>query len=198
MAKKYEMIEDKTLKIGDRLLHKIRALIDIENACVKSGDEGGWIEKEENLSQDGDAWVSGDARVYDDARVYGDAWVSGNAWVYGDAQVSGNARVCGNAWVSGNARVSDNAWVSGNARVFGEYKMITVSNMGREQRTTTYFVCADKKIRVNCGCFFGTLEEFRRKVRETHGDSKHAQAYLMAADLAESVLDVGNGEERSK
>jgi len=52
--------------------------------------ELGWrIEKEENLSQDGDAWVSGDARVY------GNAWVSGNARVYGNACVSGNASVSG-------------------------------------------------------------------------------------------------------
>lgn len=30
---------------------------------VKAGDKGGWIEKEENLSQEDDCWVSGDACV---------------------------------------------------------------------------------------------------------------------------------------
>jgi len=52
---------------------------------VTKGELGGWIEKESNLSQDGDAWVS------DNARVYGDAWVSDNAQVYGDARVSAKA-----------------------------------------------------------------------------------------------------------
>ena len=42
-------------------------------ANVSEGELGGYIEKECNLSQDGNAWVSGDARVYGDARVSGDA-----------------------------------------------------------------------------------------------------------------------------
>ena len=143
----------------------------------------------------GNAWVHGNAEVSGNARVSGDAWVhgnaevSGNARVYGDARVYGNARVFGNAWVYGNARVSGDAWVSGNARVSGAYKIMTISNMGTVQRTTTFFVCKDGKIRVNCGCFFGDLNEFREQVRRTRGGTKHEKAYLAAADLAESVLD---------
>ena len=37
---------------------------------LSDGLIGGWIEKEENLSQDGDCFVSGDARVYGNARVF--------------------------------------------------------------------------------------------------------------------------------
>lgn len=71
--KKFELTDEtKTLDDGT-VLHRIKALIDFGE--VKAGIIGGWIEKETNLSQDGDAWV------YGDARVYGDAWVSGNAWV---------------------------------------------------------------------------------------------------------------------
>jgi len=113
--------------------YQIEALKDF-NIVVK-GEKGGWVEKEDNLSQDGDAWVYGDARVYGDAQVYGDAWVSGNAqvygnarvygdaWVYGDARVSDNAQVYGDAQVYGNARVSDNAQVSGNAWVYGNARV---------------------------------------------------------------------------
>ena len=45
--------------------------------CTKSfkyaqkGDFGGYVEKEGNLDQENDAWVSGNARVYGDAVVYG-------------------------------------------------------------------------------------------------------------------------------
>ena len=42
-------------------LYQIRALKDFGN--VKVGDLGGWIEKEANLSQQGNAWVSGNALV---------------------------------------------------------------------------------------------------------------------------------------
>ena len=67
---------------------------------------GGWIQTENNLSQDGNAWVYGDARISGDAQVYGNARVYGDAWVYGDARVSGNAQVYGYALVSGDAKVS--------------------------------------------------------------------------------------------
>ena len=36
---------------------------------IKEGELGGFIEKEANLSQDGNAWVYGDARVYGDADI---------------------------------------------------------------------------------------------------------------------------------
>ena len=103
---KYKLTKNKKT-IKEITLYQIEALKDFLN--VKKGDLGGWIEKESNLSQQGDCWVSCRARVCDNAIVSDNAWVFGNAWVYGCAWVSGNARVFG------NARVSGNDWVSGNA-----------------------------------------------------------------------------------
>ena len=178
---KYQLLKDETIEVFGKKLFRIQALVNI-GSSVEVGDKGGFIEKEENLSADGDAWVYGDARVYGDAQVYGNAQVCGDARVCGNAQVYGNARVYGDAQVYGDARVC------GDAQVCGEYSMLIVSNIGSVQRTTTFFVCADLKIRVSCGCFFGDLAAFRAKVRETHKDTKHAQTYLAAADFAESVL----------
>ena len=56
-------------------LNRIRAVTTIAAIGVAAGDVGGWIEREENLSAYGNAWVSGDARVYGDARVSGGARV---------------------------------------------------------------------------------------------------------------------------
>ena len=80
--KKFELTTDTKMFLGKKLF-RIKALISFGN--VKAGDVGGYIEKEENLSQWGNAWVSGDAKVYGNAWVYGDAEVYGNAWVYGNA-----------------------------------------------------------------------------------------------------------------
>ena len=113
--KKFELTTETETCCG-RTLYRIKALKSFGGVCV--GDLGGWVEKEENLSHDGDAWISGDARVYDNARVSGDARVFGNAWVSGDAWVFGNAWVFGDAWVFGEARVSSDAGVSSNARVY--------------------------------------------------------------------------------
>lgn len=126
----------------------------IDFGDVKAGEPGGYVEKEGNVSQDD------------------------NAWVYDNAWVSGNARVSGDARVSGNARVSDDARVSGDA----DYAL--VQGFGTEFRCTTFYRGKDKKIMVNCGCFHGNLEAFRKQAKETRS-GKIAKEYLMIADLME-------------
>jgi carbonic anhydrase/acetyltransferase-like protein (isoleucine patch superfamily) len=98
-------------------LYRVIALRDFGD--VKKGDEGGFVESEDNLSHEGNCWVSGNARVSGDAWVRGEAVVYGNAWVSGDALVSGNARVFGNAKVYGDTMVYGDAVLSGNARIYG-------------------------------------------------------------------------------
>lgn len=81
--KKYKFTgETKTiyLPFGTVTLHRIKAVV--EFGLVKVGDLGGWIEKEENLSHEENAWVYGDAEVCGNAKVYGNAWVCGNAKVF--------------------------------------------------------------------------------------------------------------------
>src|SRR5260363_377882 len=128
MSKKYELLKEDCIEHDGRTLYRIRALRDFKYVGI--GQLGGYIEKEENLSHEGEAWVFDNARVFGDARVfsnarvfsstqvYGDAWVYDNARVFGDARVSGNAWVYGDVAVFGNAQVSGNAWVSGKAWVF--------------------------------------------------------------------------------
>ena len=156
--KKYELTAEFIEKWGKKLF-RIKALISF--GSVEAGELGGYIEKEDNLAHDGNAWVSGDARV------------SGNARVSGDAEVSGNARV------SGDARVYGDAEVSGNA----DYLLI--GRIGSRFSFTTFFKNKDKGITVSCGCFLGTIAEFRAKVTDTHGNNKHAKIYNLAADMAE-------------
>ena len=74
--KKFEFTgETKTISLFFRTatLHRIRAVA--EFGLVKIGDLGGWIEKEENLSHEGKAWVCGNAEVWGDAKVCGNAEV---------------------------------------------------------------------------------------------------------------------------
>lgn len=120
--KKFELTSEFVTFLGKKLF-RIKALISFGN--VKEGELGGYVEKEENLSNDGNAWVSGNA---DYATVHG---------------------------------------------------------FGSEYRTTTFFRTKAGDIGVRCGCFYGTLEEFRAKVKETHGETKTAKEYLMVADLME-------------
>ena len=240
MSKKYELTSE-TIETDEGItLYRIKALKDFGN--VNKGDLGGFIESEDNLSQEGITWVYDNARVFGDAKVFGNALVYGNAvvfgtvLVYGNAQVSGdakvfrNARVYENAQVSGNACVYENAQVFGNARVYGNAVVFgtvlvygnaqvsgdvqlygnaqlcgnaqvsgdaciygnakvtsvddysTISNFGTQYRTTTFFRCEDGEIRVSCGCFYGTIPEFKNQVKGTR-EGKIAKEYLIIADL---------------
>ena len=132
--KKYELTAEFIEKCGKKLF-RIKALIGF--GSVEAGELGGYVEKEDNLAQ------------------------NGNAWVYG------NARVCGNAEVYGNA----------------DYLLI--GRIGSRFSFTTFFKNKDKGITVSCGCFLGTIAEFRAKVSDTHGNNKHAKIYNLAADMAE-------------
>ena len=67
--KKFELIPDSKIEVFGRALFRVRALVAFVG--VDAGDEGGYVEKEENLNQEGNAWVCDNAQVYGDARVYG-------------------------------------------------------------------------------------------------------------------------------
>ena len=194
--KKYEFTgETKQINTISRTvtLHRIKASVAFGN--IKSGDIGGWIEGEENLSHDGNAWVYGDAWVYGNARVYGDAWVFGDAWVYGNARVYGDAWVSDDAQVYGDAQVSGNAWVSGDAQVSGSKHVLLVGPIGSRNDYTTFFRNRNRGISVSCGCFLGEIDKFIEKVIETHGENKHASVYRAAAELAKLQIDLSEIEE---
>ena len=140
---------------------RIECIIDCKWAKV--GDKGGWIEKENNLS--------------------GNAWVSGNAEVSGNAKVIGNAKVYGDAKVYGNAKVSGNAWVYGNA----DYCCFQA--FGSAGRTTTVFKTPDG-VRINCGCFNGSLDDFVKQVERTHGDNKFGREYRAIIEVIKAKFDL--------
>lgn len=149
--KKYELTEE-TSEVAGLTLHRIKAVAALNN--ISAGELGGFIEKEENLSQ------------------------YGNAWVYGNAEVYGNAKVCGDAEVYGDAEVC------GNAEIRGDGHLITIGTIGSRNSYTTFFRDKSGGISVKCGCFCGNIDEFLEKVSDTHRDNHHAKTYRAAAELA--------------
>lgn len=74
---------------------------------------------------------------------------------------------------------------SGNAWVYGNAHYATAKGFGSEFRNTTFFRLKDGGIGVRCGCFQGTLAQFRERVRGTYPEGKKGKEYLMLADLME-------------
>ena len=66
---------------------------------------------------------------------------------------------------------------------------MAIGPIGSRDDTITFTRNKKGGIFASVGCFFGTLAEFRAKVSDTHGGNVHAQAYLMAAQLAELRID---------
>lgn len=57
--KKFELTAEFVTNVFGKKLFRIKALVAFGN--VEKGELGGFIEKEDNLSHDGNAWVSGSA-----------------------------------------------------------------------------------------------------------------------------------------
>lgn len=155
MSKKYKLT-DETINLNGATLYRIEALKDFGE--IKKGDKGGFIESENNLAHEGDAWVSDNAHVYGDACVFDNARVYNNAFVSGYAQVYGNAFVYGNAWLYDNTRVCGYAWVSDNARVYGDANVCDDSSVfGSACVYDNARVCGDALVR-GYACVCGDAE----------------------------------------
>ena len=94
MTKKYELVLEDSIEFFEQKLFRIRALTDFDS--VKAGDLGGYIQSNENLSHEGNAWISEDAKVCERAEVCDNAEVYGNAEVAGDTWIMDYTEVCGN------------------------------------------------------------------------------------------------------
>ena len=194
---KYKLTDETMTTESGVLLHRIECVECF--ADVKAGDIGGWIEREENLSQYGNAWVYGNARVCDNAQVYGNALVCDNAQVcdnaevYGDADVYGDARVCGYARVCDNARVYGNAQVYGNAVIDNINDYIVFKNNWSSGR---YFTWTRSNDMWKVGCFYGTGKEL---IEKAYKDSKlSGDCYKAYVELVDKLKDVFEKQQQKQ
>ena len=203
-SKKYELTNE-TIELYGRTLHRIKALKDFND--VKKGDIGGYIEKEDNLSQYGNCWVYDNACVYDNAKVFGCAFVRSNAKVFGCAricecakvydyaEVYEYAKVYGRAMVYGNAEVFGNAYVYGNAKVYECAEVYKGNIIGKvsipykdifqyqcENRMLTAILTEDDEILYSIGCQNNiTKDYFIWRIYNIDGgleENPHRQEYL--------------------
>ena len=214
MVKKYKLT-DETINVNGKTLYRIKSLKDFGN--VKKGDKGGFVEKEENLSQSGDCWVYDNAKVYNNAKVfdyadiYGNAEIFGNAIVSGKARVYGNAKVyhyamvyddaevCDNAIISGNAEVYHDAAVYGNARVFGNAEICGKAEIANDLdyivfknwwSSGRYFTWTRSNNMWKVGCFYGTSNELIEKAYRDSNES--GKEYERVVKYVESMLKDNN------
>ena len=88
MEKKY-ILTDETIQFNGKTLHRIQAIKSFGD--IKEDDLGGWIENEDNLSQEGNCWVYDEAIVCDNAKVCNNVKIMCNAIIINNAVVKDNA-----------------------------------------------------------------------------------------------------------
>ncbi len=159
MIKKYEFTEE-TKVICGRKLHRIRALRDFND--VKAGDLGGFIEKEENLSHEGNCWVYNNAKVYDNAIIYGNAEIYGCAVIYNGKWDKSPLYIQGTKWafyVSSENTITTGCQIHTFEEWQKNYKQIAKEHDGLEVLTEyiRYF---------NLACEMYGKEEYKIDLKE--------------------------------
>jgi uncharacterized protein YjbI with pentapeptide repeats len=69
--------------------------------------------------------------------------------------------------------------------------ILIIGNIGSRYGYTTIYN-TDKGIYVKCGCFFGTIDEFVTKVKETHKGNEHERDYVAMVEFAKIKFGYGN------
>lgn len=112
----------------------------------------------------------------------------GNCWIYDYAEVSGYASVEDDAIVKGCSRVLGYSKVNWKS-VVQDYALVQstkdylyIRGIGSKNRATTAYKTKDN-IMIVCGCFIGTLNEFKSRVHETHGGTDYEKEYNVLIDI---------------
>ena len=204
MEKKYELT-DETKIINGKKLYRIMALKDFDT--VKKGDLGGFVQNEDNLSHEGNCWVSDEACVFDratvddnakifgNARIYHKACVFGNAKIYDNAAIIQNACIFGKAEIFGNVVVNEYAHISSNA--FIKCKMDCFFSLDLENDYISFFKVKDGSVEANLfvedddgddeNVTF-TIKKFREYI-ETLESPKKAKFYDLIIQLASTYFE---------
>ena len=157
--KKYEFTEE-TKDICGKKLYRIRALRDFKG--VKAGDLGGFIEKEENLSHEGNCWVYNNAMGYDYAEIHGNAEIYGCAEIYNGKWDKSPLYIQGTKWafyVSSENTITTGCQIHTFEEWQKNYKQIAKEHDGLEVLTEyiRYF---------NLACEMYGKEEYKIDLKE--------------------------------
>ena len=191
-TKRYELLPAETEGIHAGL-HRIRALVDIPQHGVRAGDPGGLIKSEDNLRQDGTGWVRERGVIWGGVIWGGVIWGGvirgGDIWggvIRGGVIRGGDIR--GGDIRGGDIleRPGDNLYIA-NPTPNAEYAGLTRTKDG---------------YRFRCGCWEGTIPEFRTMVNGDTWPSGGSEEYraehrpwlLAIADLFEVRAGIWEAE----
>ena len=190
------ILTDETIDYHGHKLYRIKAIKSFNG--IRKGSLGGWVESEDNLSQEGDCWILHEAKVFRNAKVSENAKVKDNACIYGNARVRGSAKISGNAEVYGNVCIYDYVSISGYAKVFGSISICGYAEIRGDAEikftndyavfeniysTSGYFTWTRSNNMWAVGCFYGTGKELiKRGYRSSELNGKCCEVIVKAQE----------------
>ena len=132
--RKYEILmdEENTIEWGGRVLHRIKALKDFGD--VKKGDIGGFVEKETNLSHEGNCWIYDNAKAMDNSKVYGNSRMYGYSKVYGNSGMYGYSKMFDYSEMYDNSSMNDYSEIYDYSEMYDNSAMYDYSEMHDNSR----------------------------------------------------------------
>lgn len=117
--KKFELCSDVKQWSDNIVLYRIKALKDFicDGILIRKGDKGGFVQSENNLSQEGNCWI------FDDAVAMEGSTVKDNASLHNQVMIFDKSIVCDNAALYNFAAMFDKSMAAGNAVLSGHAKM---------------------------------------------------------------------------
>lgn len=151
---KYQILKNDSIQITHpkpRLpvnLYRVVALKDfsVMGFDVKEGDIGGYIQSEQNLSQDDLSWITNNGKVFDSVKLT-DSLIRGDARVFGNCNIK-NSQIAGRATVYENA-IIEGSFIGSNCIVNGHTNLSKVFMYNSSQITGTSIV-TDSELHDGC------------------------------------------------
>lgn len=157
--RKFELVRSDSIMIASHILYRIRRL--------KTGELGGYVEHERNLSHEGESWLYGNACAFQNSRVEGDAVAVRDAWIYGNAIMTDKSRAYENAHLRDNAVLCCSAVASSFAVVTNKASIDPVIIRLRN----IYATITDNHVYVN-GTLL-TVDELRQLILSPYVEPKN-------------------------
>lgn len=208
--KKYKILRERGIILRTGItVYRIEALKSFDN--VKKGDIGGYVESYNNLSQEGYCWIYDDSIVFQSAIVKENSYIHDNSIIKGKSEIL-NSLVKGSSIIEDstirnesiislkskirdsvidsstiiNSHISDaclNYLKIKDGDITSPDEYICVKGLGSRNGKTVFYTNREGEVVVTCGCFFGTIKEFKQRVKCEHvkdetGFNKFREEYL--------------------
>jgi len=66
----------------------------------------------------------------------------------------------------------------------------SIDRIGSRLAKTYFFYTKKKELYVRAGCWFGTLAEFEKRIKEVHKGNNYEKEYMLAIGFAKGMIEL--------